>query len=188
MKLHYMGKYNMDADSLPNNIHRDGAVKFKEPDTMAELAKKVNIISIIVMAVVVVPIIIRYRGLSFPDVLLGYGIFMLTLFPHEILHALCFKEDVWLYTNIKQGMLFVVASESVTKARFVFMSLLPNIVFGAVPYIISFFADAPVIAFLGVCGLSAGAGDYYNVYNALTQMPKGAMTYMYKMNSYWYMP
>ncbi|MCI8497238.1 MAG: DUF3267 domain-containing protein, partial [Clostridiales bacterium] len=33
-----------------------------------------------------------------------------------------------------------------------------------------------------------GAGDYYNVFNALTQMPKGARTYLYQFNSFWYMP
>lgn len=35
---------------------------------------------------------------------------------------------------------------------------------------------------------SDGAGDYYNVFNVLTQMLKGARTYLYQMNSYWYIP
>ena len=45
--------------------------------------------------------------------------------------------------------------------------------------------------FLGTLGalcLGMGAGDYYNVFNALTQMPRGARTYLYQFNSYWYMP
>ena len=41
---------------------------------------------------------------------------------------------------------------------------------------------------LGAFSIAAGAGDYYNVFNALTQMPKGARTYMHGMHSYWYMP
>ena len=30
MKLHYMGKYNGDADTLPNKEYREGSVEFKE--------------------------------------------------------------------------------------------------------------------------------------------------------------
>ena len=33
-----------------------------------------------------------------------------------------------------------------------------------------------------------GIGDYYNVINALIQMPKGARTYLYGFHSYWYLP
>ena len=86
-------------------------------------------------------------------------------------------------------MLFVVGPEDMSKARFIFMSLLPNIIFGLIPYIIYFFN--PDLLWLGAFGascLAAGGGDYINVFNALTQMPRGSRTYLYKFNSYWYMP
>ena len=68
-------------------------------------------------------------------------------------------------------------------------SLLPNIVFGVIPFIIGMvYPRWLFLAMLGVCAIGMGAGDYYNVYNALTQMPKGARTYLYQFNSYWYMP
>lgn len=68
-------------------------------------------------------------------------------------------------------------------------SLLPNIVFGFIPFIIGMvYPRWLFLAMLGVCATGMGAGDYYNVYNALTQMPKGARTYLYQFNSYWYMP
>lgn len=34
MKLHYMGKFNLDPDSLPQAEHKPGAVEFKEADSM----------------------------------------------------------------------------------------------------------------------------------------------------------
>jgi len=114
---------------------------------------------------------------------------VLTCFPHELLHAICFKEEVYLYTNWKQGMLFVLGLEDMSKARFIFLSLLPNLVFGLVPYLIGMIW--PDLVFCGIFGglcLSMGAGDYYNVYNALTQVPKGGRVYMYQFNSYWYLP
>lgn len=37
MKLHYMGKYNLDPDSLPHGDHMPGAVQFKEAGSSGEL-------------------------------------------------------------------------------------------------------------------------------------------------------
>ena len=114
---------------------------------------------------------------------------MLFFFPHELLHAVCFREDVYLYTNWKQGMLFVLGPETMSKGRFIFMSLLPNLVFGVIPYILGMlFPKLVFAAALGVLATSMGAGDYYNVFNAATQMPKGSRTYLYKFHSYWYLP
>lgn len=48
---------------------------------------------------------------------LGSILSMLTLFPHELLHAICFREDVYLYTNLAQGMLFVIGPETMTRRR-----------------------------------------------------------------------
>ena len=111
------------------------------------------------------------------------------LFPHEILHAICFKEDVYLYTNWKQGMLFVVGSETMSKGSFILMSMLPNVVFGILPYIVGMIYPQFVFGLVfGILSAGMGAGDYYNVYNAVTQMPKGARTYLYQFHSYWYMP
>ena len=113
---------------------------------------------------------------------------MLSLFPHEFLHAICFKEEVYLYTLLKKGILFVVGNEDMSKTRFIIMSLLPNVVFGIGPYIIGLIIKNNVLTTLGIFATSMGCGDFINVYNAITQMPKGTRTYLHKFNSYWYMP
>ena len=113
---------------------------------------------------------------------------MLTLFPHELLHAICFREDAYIYTNIKEGMLFVVGPEDMSRSRYVFLSLLPNLVFGLLPYLLGMILSLSWLTMFGAVALSCGAGDYYNVFNAMTQMPKGARTYLHKFNSFWYMP
>ena len=94
-----------------------------------------------------------------------------------------------MYTNLKQGMMFVVGPEDMSKTRFVLMSLCPNIVFGLIPFVL--FLINPqwrVLGTMGAMAITMGAGDYLNVFNALTQMPKGARTYLYEFNSWWYMP
>lgn len=191
MKLHYMGKYDLNPDSLPHGEHKDGCVKFKEAEDSKKLAFWANIAAFIIMVVLAVPAMFRMKDALYSSLgmaYLGVMVSMLILFPHEILHALCFEKDVYLYTNWRQGMLFVVGPEDMSKVRFVFMSMLPNLVFGIVPYIVGMLIASPFLLGLGTLATGMGAGDYYNVFNALTQMPKGARTYLYKFNSYWYMP
>ena len=187
MKLIYKGKFDGNPESLPHGEHMPGAVRFKEFDDPKKIGIVANGIAFVIIIVLIV--ILFWRG--------GFGAYnfwgilaaVFSAFPHEFLHAVCFKNEVYLYTNWKQGMLFVVGPEDMSKARFVFMSLLPNLVFGIIPFLI--FLIFPQFGFLGTLGAFAtgmGAGDYYNVYNALTQMPKGARTYLYQFNSYWYEP
>ena len=79
--------------------------------------------------------------------------------------------------------------EDMSKKRFVFMSLLPNIIFGFVPFVIFLcFPQLTVLGAVGFVSIPMGIGDYTNVFNALTQMPEGAKTYLNGFNSYWYMP
>ena len=188
MIFHYNGKFNGDEDTLPNGAHHPGAVLFREPDE-----KKLPIIAnggAFVIAVFTVGALLL-RGGSMRDNILAYELGFLAalvaMVPHEFLHALCFKEDVYMYTWLNKGMLFVFGPEPMTKAHFTFMSMLPNLVFGFIPFIL--FLIHPAWTFLGALGalsVPAGFGDYMNVFNALTQVPKGGLIYMYGLHSYWY--
>ena len=192
MKLHYKGKYDLNPESLPHGEHMPGAVPFKEAKDSRQLSIIANAASVVIMVLLAVPAWFRCREylLTSPfQMMFGAIASMLILFPHEILHALCFKEDVYLYTNWKQGLLFVVGPETMSKGRFIFMSLFPNLVFGIIPYLLGMLLPDLVFAVvLGILATGMGAGDYYNVFNAATQMPKGSRTYLYQFSSYWYMP
>ena len=192
MKLHYMGKYSGNEEDLPNLGHEPDCVAFKEPEDSKELSKKANIISIFV----IVPLLLvfywrnyTYGQTSASSTFLGFALSFLTLFPHEFLHAVCFKEDVYLYTNLKQGMLFVTGPERMTKGRFIFLSLLPNLVFGLIPFVLFLiFPRLQILGAMGVMALGMGCGDYLNVYNTIRQVAKGAKVYSYGFHSYWYLP
>lgn len=196
MKLHYKGKYNLDPQFLPCGEHKPGAVKFKEAESSAKLSVIANGIALGILIVLGALAAVRisfYRSYDIVDVL--YVIILATVitipfyFVHEILHAVCFKKDVYLYTNWKQGMLFVIGPEDMSKVRFIFLSLLPNIILGIIPYILGMiFPNLILFTAFGIIMTASGAGDYYNVFNALTQMPKGSRTYLHGFNSYWYIP
>ena len=192
MKLHYKGKYDLNPESLPHGEHMPGAVKFKEAEDTKKMAWIGNLIGIGLLILFGVPAFLRCKTYILDNIgmiWLGSILSMLTLFPHELLHAICFREDVYLYTNLAQGMLFVIGPETMTRRHFVFMSLLPNLVFGFLPYLVGMFLPQyPILLCFGLMSITCGAGDYYNVFNAMTQMPKGARTYLYQFHSYWYLP
>ena len=199
MRLHYKGKYNGDESSLPQRKHPSNAVKFKEPDSMRSLAIIANIIAIvigIIFFVILGIVFLRYlerssfdyRDLNALNFLLPCFASLLVLFPHEFLHAICFKKDVYLYTNWSKFLLFVVGTEDMSKFRFIFLSLLPNLIFGFIPFAIFLFIPQWIgLGLFGAACIASGAGDYINVFNAITQVPNKAIVYMSGMHSYWYM-
>lgn len=189
MKLHYMGKYDLNPESLPAKPHKPNYVKFKEPENTKKLSTITTIIVIPLLVILSIPIFLHGYQEACKAIGIGSIFTLFVLFPHEILHAICFKEDVYLFTNLRQGMLFVVGPEDMSKIRFIFMSLLPNIILGFIPYMI--FLVKPNLVILGAFGvinIATGAGDYLNVFNAITQMPKGSRTYLHHFNSCWYIP
>lgn len=193
MKLHYKGKYDLNPESLPKREHMPNAHQFKEISDTKKLGIIGNIVALaiaIILLAAAVPLLKdRFDIDGLFRCLLGAAAPMLILFPHELLHAVCFKGDVYIYTNMKQGMLFVHGTEDMSKFRFIFMSLLPNLVFGFIPYIIGLILPQGVfLIFFGAVSAGMGSLDYYNVFNALTQMPRGSRTYLYGMNSFWYIP
>ncbi len=185
-KFHFAGRYNGDPNSLISHPHEPGYVPFKEIQDMGKLGLIMNGVSLLIAAATIIPYYLIGRS---PLEMMGCILMLVSLVPHEFLHGICFPEEVYMYENLKKGMLFVVGPGTFSKAHFVFMSMLPNIVFGFIPFLI-FLIDPSqtLLGTLGALSIPAGAGDYYNVFNALTQMPKGSRTYMNGIHSFWYMP
>ena len=49
MKLHYMGKYDLDPDSLPHGEHQPGAVPFKEVKDTRQMSLLANGLCLVLM-------------------------------------------------------------------------------------------------------------------------------------------
>ncbi|MBR0153650.1 MAG: DUF3267 domain-containing protein [Lachnospiraceae bacterium] len=194
MHLTFKKEFDGDMEKLPKR-EVPGSHQFKEFGDLKKLSLVANALAIGIFIVLMIPAgkvflshFDRFEiGLWKLLILLVAEILVIPV--HEFLHATMFKGDVQFYTYLKKGLAFVVGDESMTKGRFVLMSLLPNIVLGLVPYILFFFFPQEILLAMFAAGnLAAGAGDYINVYHALTQMPKGSLTYMSGIHSYWYMP
>ncbi len=187
MKFHYAGKYSGDPADLPCAEPVPGAVQFKEAKDTKELGKIANSISVILLVVTFLIIFLRADDFSFS--ILAVVLYILSLLPHEFLHAICYKEDVYMYQDLKHGMLFVTGTEKWTKGRFILKCLLPGFVLGVIPFAAFLInPDLLMLGEFGAMGIAGAAGDFYNAYNAIKQMPKRSMAYMDSEHTYWYMP
>lgn len=192
MKLIYKGKFSGNMEELPQKEHPAGAQKFKEPEDPKKMALIANGLAIVICVVFMAWVIFAIKDTilmpkNIIQELLACVASLVIVFPHELLHAVCFKDEVYLYTDFKRGMAFVMGLEVMSKTRFVFLSLLPNLVFGVLPFLLwLIFPNAVFLGFFGAICLSQGAGDYMNVFNCLTQVPKGGKVYMSGYHSYWF--
>lgn len=64
MKLHYMGKFNLDPNTLPQAEHKPGATEFKEADSMKKLAVIANAVSFVIFAVLAVAAYLRLPDIT----------------------------------------------------------------------------------------------------------------------------
>ena len=189
MKLIYKGKYNGEIEEFASSKNIKNATKYKEADSLEEMSKIITIPANIIQALllVIVFVIAGVNDDTMFALIIAFIASLFTMIPHELLHGVCFKEKVYLYTNLKQLMLFVVGEDHLSKWMFIFMCMLPNIVFGFIPFIL--FLINTKLVFLGMLGamcISYGMGDYYNVWNTIMQVPSNGMVFSKGHNSYWY--
>lgn len=119
--------------------------------------------------------------------------FMLTIL-HELIHAVTVpaRHEKQIWSHLDKGVLFVFFPEPVSRARFIVVSLAPNIVLAFVPWILLmvYAADLSTQAywwiFIQVMLMAVGGiGDYANTFHTLTQVPKNGRVHSYGVNSYW---
>lgn len=195
MKLIFKGKF-ISYDALPKGELPENAVKFKEPKTMTGVNCMAMLFMLPVLFGMIIAVSLRgcfenFASLNF----IGLIISFVMLVPHEFIHALCMGKDaeVYMYYSLKHMMMFVITLSTMSKARFIVMSLMPALVLGVVPFLVGiiFFPDSFLGGVLMTTGFYCaimGGGDFMNVFNAAVQMPKGSLTQLSGMNSYWFMP
>ncbi|MDO5037485.1 MAG: DUF3267 domain-containing protein [Tissierellia bacterium] len=186
MKLYFRGNFDGDYSQLPSRDPAPHHVKFKEADNLEDFALKINILALGISGLALLLFSLHTGSLKNFH-LNGSILALLTLVPHEFLHALCFRGPVYFYMKLTRGILFVTGTETMTRGRAILTNLLPNLVFAFLPLALFLLnRDLHLLGSMAVFTLGMGAGDYYNVFNILSQMPKGAYTYMSGTSSYWF--
>lgn len=119
---------------------------------------------------------------------------IIMVFVHELLNVLAFPKrmstEVWF--SVKYGTGFVIFNGEVSKYRFLFMSLLPNILLGILPllvWLIFPFKDdfnSTFVFTLSYIGAMIGFMDYARSINVIRKVPSNAVISMSEGILYWY--
>lgn len=188
VKIHYRGSYSGDPASLVPGAEHPTAVAFKEPKTLTGFALVGNGIGVIIALgfFTLFYFLYGWAEIGSWQCLLGLFLSLVAAIPHEYLHAVCFPHDAYIYTNLKRGLLFAYSPDPIGKFRFIFMSILPTLVFGVIPLVFGLLFSSILLATMGAAGFAAASGDFLNIANALFQVPHGALVFMKGEHSYWY--
>ena len=200
MKVVFAGKYE-NEDQLPVGELPENAVRFREPESMNSVVAVGMLKSMpfwLVAAGMIALSVFIHKGffeLKYSQFLIGVLLSLACSIPHELLHGICFgkEAEVEIYYSLKLGMLFVVSTYPISKWRFIWMSLCPNLIFGWIPLILYTFIPiipviSPILFWQGILSITMGCVDYMNVIHAFRQMPKGSMQQLSGLHSYWFMP
>ena len=193
MKLENIKKYTGNKNELPIRNDFQNNCVYREIKNVVNPSVKINIVSFMLCVLFLFIVFLRV-GLNelldnYKLLCLGCFAVFLSLIPHELLHAVFFKDKVYLFHNLKKFKMFVIGTEDMSKAKYITMCLCPNIILGFIPFII--FLIEPSLIFLGSFGalaISVGTADYINVVKTLRQVDNGATIYLSGSHSYWYKP
>lgn len=197
MKLVWKGSLKDLAD-IPKGKLPENAVKFKEPESLQKLNVYAIMFMLPLLAIILIFTVARMLLWSQPFTITfniwGLLLAFLMVFPHELLHAVCFpaEAEVEVYYSLKHMVAFVFSTCPTSKARFIFLSAFPGIVLGVLPLAIwlvlppAYSGVGDVLYSMGAFNLLMCAGDCMNIYNASIQMPKGSWTQLSGFNSYWF--
>ena len=101
--------------------------------------------------------------------ILGIVIGCMLLLPHELLHGICFPKGsrVELYQMMKPAKMFVTSDKSMSRGRFIFMSLFPSLVLGLLPLLIWLYISpytylAKTLFSIGFIGMITAGKDFMN--------------------------
>lgn len=190
MKIKYMGKLDPKTNPLPTNKLKEGAIRFNEPENVKKRYLWTNIICVIIVGIMFVP---EYLNVLFRDVdainLLNFFLYFLLGIVLFALSKLCqfyFYKEVYFYKM--KGLDFIgVYTTEFTKKKNIVLNLIPDIIFGFIPYYISLITGNYFLGIAAIFVVAVSAGDLVNAYHAFVEMPPGSKTFLYQVNNYWYL-
>ena len=167
--------YLKDIDALPKNDLAKKYNRLENSNDINEIMKQIYIYAI-PLGILFMYFVITFTYYVELDIICFFLILFssLIMMPvHELLHAIAMpcKSKKYIYF-FSQGML-ATTTDIISRRRYIFMSMLPNIVLGIIPIILYFVAVnanckiSPGILCFGVLEICYGIGDYWNVLKAL---------------------
>ena len=185
-----------DIKDLPVSELPKNAVQFQEAESNRELTLHSLLFSIPVIVFIACVVLLKRHmsGIAVPfdnDNIIGVLLSFLFVLPHELLHAICFPktEDISIYFTSFGACCY--SSAIISKRRFITMSLFPALILGIIPLLVWLLFSTSgkgweILYAFSAMNLLCCCGDFYNVYNAIRQMPSGTYQQLSGPHSYWF--
>ena len=205
INLKYKGIYKNENQLLNGVLNKD-AIMFEEPNNITGLFLRGFLLTSPFFALLIVISYIKIQSANLFSyyfikenfstiIIISSLISVLTLFMHEILHALTFPfksvKELWIKPN--EMAAFIYCNAPLKKSKFIWICLCPNVILGAFPYMLWLIGVfdfnetlSLYILILSFLNLSIGIGDYYNVYLTIKQVPNNSYIQNYGFHSYWF--
>lgn len=184
MKLIFKNKNNFNINDYPYNIDKKGnEIKRENYKYIKCITYSIMfIISVIVIFFVMInKNIISEIYNIFVGLLLGF----LSLPVHEILHAIWYKDETYLYMDFFRGNAFVISKEVVKRNKYIFISLFPNIILGILPTMIGILFRNTFLCFFGLYNFFIGIYDFINIFYVYKNVPKTSKIFLNKNGGFW---
>ena len=181
MKIKYMGKLDPETNPLPTNKLKEGAIRFNEPTDRKKQNIQTSIVTFIIICIMFVP---EYLNVLFRDVdsmdlsnLFSYFILANILLVLSKLCQFYFYKEIYMFKIPRVGFAGVYTTEF-TKKKYIAINLIPDILFGLVPYYISLTKCKFFLGMAAMFVVANSAVDFMNVYHAFVEMPPGSKTFL----------
>lgn len=196
LNIKFKGKFR-DESQLKEGELPVEAIKFNEPDSITKaflLGGLVSLPVLVASTILLLGKINEFGRLPPSHIILNMVISFGLMYVHEWIHALSLPKGMekQIWTKHEEGALFVHFNQPISKKRFIWVCLAPNLMLGFIPFIVfmsgafDFNGNLAVsVGFISWTMILGGIGDYLNIYNALRQVPQGAQVQNYGMHSYW---
>lgn len=196
MNIVFQGKYQREKQFKRKRLPED-ATRFSKPISVSKTIVAGGWVSFPLLMLSTA--ILAFKIVTFPQLnllmLLVASLLGVTVsYFREIVRALSFpwSMKVELWSNKKDGALFIYFDQPISRGRFMWVSFVPNLFLGVIPFILFAFGllnfnlnFAMLIGLVSWLMILAGVGDYLNVYNTLKYIPKEAKILRYGYHFYW---
>ncbi|MDO4486569.1 MAG: DUF3267 domain-containing protein [Bacillota bacterium] len=179
MKIQNKGIISTYAEAegqVPQN-----AVKYIDPEAMEREGKGTAFYCIMAMVIPIIIFSIKYAIIKETPLMfsiLGIAIGCVLSLPRELLRGMMFPagSKVELYQMMKPPRMFVSCDKPMSKSRFIFVNLFPNIVLGLIPLLIWLYISpytylARTLFSIGFICVITGGRDYMNILKTIGRVP-----------------
>ena len=185
--IKFCGKF-YENSQLPEVDLPDNAIQYVESDDMKDYGGGLKRVYLYWTASILLVVGLILHSWFLIKMGLGVGLSLLAMPLHELIHVWMYpmKADKFIFKA--EDSMFVTCTAPMSRGRFILMAIMPNIILGIIPIILSIlFGFECILYFFGWGSLGGGWTDYKNIWNTLIQTKRGCTVQNSGIHSYWYM-